>query len=600
MFLSFAVCPQRADAQWQVNGAIVCNATGSQFIPVAVSDGAGGEIVAWYDYRGGQTADIYAQHLLWNGVIDPVWTAANGNANGTLLCGAANNQIYAQIVSDGAGGAIVTWQDYRTGTSYNIYAQHVLASGVLDPAWVAASGNPNGTLVCFAPDDQINPQIITDGAGGAIISWMDQRSGNNEDLYAQHVLGTGIVDPSWTLNGVLLCNDPYDQTYPVMAVDGAGGAVIAWQDGRNSFVPRVYAQHLRGTGVLDPIWTAANGNANGTPVCTTASFQQWVQIVSDGVGGAIICWMDNRNGPSNDIYSQHVLGTGKVDPGWTTNGIVVCDAANDQSNEVMLSDGAGGAIISWLDDRAGSGAQDVYANHVLATGTVDPIWTALNGNANGTLLCNAVYFQSGLQIVSDGASGAIVAWDDTRSGPYSAIDTDVYAQHLKWTGVVDPAWTAADGGDPNGAAVCTATDYQEVRGIVSDGAGGAIVTWMDNRSGTNYDVYAQRIYGTGGVAAVAPQAVEKFAVRSLRPNPARAGATITFELPTAERVSASVYDVSGQLVRTIAAKRDFGAGDHDLVWDGASDSGVPVSPGIYFVRVLAGNNSVARRIAVVR
>ena len=40
----------------------------------------------------------------------------------------------AVIVPDGAGGAIVTWQDGAT----DIFAQHVLASGVLDPAFLAA------------------------------------------------------------------------------------------------------------------------------------------------------------------------------------------------------------------------------------------------------------------------------------------------------------------------------------------------------------------------------------------------------------------------------------------------------------------------------
>jgi hypothetical protein len=34
-------------------------------------------------------------------------------------------------VSDGSGGAIITWKDYRSGTNYDIYAQNVSSDGLL-------------------------------------------------------------------------------------------------------------------------------------------------------------------------------------------------------------------------------------------------------------------------------------------------------------------------------------------------------------------------------------------------------------------------------------------------------------------------------------
>ncbi|MBI1799059.1 MAG: hypothetical protein HYR73_05180, partial [Candidatus Eisenbacteria bacterium] len=78
------------------------------------------------------------------------------------VCTAANNQYSPTIVSDGTGGAIVTWYDYRSRTGSDIYAQHVLASGAVDPAWPA-----DGRALCTAANSQQYPTIITDGAGGA-------------------------------------------------------------------------------------------------------------------------------------------------------------------------------------------------------------------------------------------------------------------------------------------------------------------------------------------------------------------------------------------------------------------------------------------------
>ncbi|MFB3896657.1 MAG: hypothetical protein ACE14V_10185, partial [bacterium] len=41
---------------------------------------------------------------------------------------ATNNQYYPILVSDGSGGAIIAWQDYRNG-NYDIYAQSVTTDG---------------------------------------------------------------------------------------------------------------------------------------------------------------------------------------------------------------------------------------------------------------------------------------------------------------------------------------------------------------------------------------------------------------------------------------------------------------------------------------
>lgn len=96
------------------------------------------------------------------------------------------------VVSEGTGGAIIAWEDNRISTNYDIYAQRVDASGVVQ--WTA-----NGTLVCGAIDLQENPRIVSDSAGGAIILWEDNRSAVDRDLYAQRVDSSGTT--LWTANG---------------------------------------------------------------------------------------------------------------------------------------------------------------------------------------------------------------------------------------------------------------------------------------------------------------------------------------------------------------------------------------------------------------
>jgi len=72
---------------------------------------------------------------------------------------------------------------------------------------------------------------------------------------------------------------------------------------------------------------------------------------------------------------------------------------------------------------------------------------------------------------------------------------------------------------------------------------------------------------------------------SLANNPVLAGMSrIHFGLAHDDRVEIDVYDVAGRAVRRLADRR-FKAGDHDLVWDGADNSGRRLSRGVYFTRV---------------
>ena len=125
-------------AYWVEDGTALCTATASQINPTIALDGSGGAIVTWWDYRSGSNTDVYVQRVNASGAVQ--WTA-----NGVVLCTATENQQYPTIVSDGSGGAIVTWQDYRSGSNYDIYAQSINARGrpgFLGPTIVAVTDIP--------------------------------------------------------------------------------------------------------------------------------------------------------------------------------------------------------------------------------------------------------------------------------------------------------------------------------------------------------------------------------------------------------------------------------------------------------------------------
>ena len=439
-----------AEAAWphdpNVGNVALCTAAGDQNSPAIVSDGAGGAVVAWQDFRSGTNTDIYAQRVKAAGALQ--WTAS-----GVALCTASGNQISPMIVSDGAGGAIVTWQDLRSGTNFDLYAQRVNAAGV--PQWTV-----NGVALCTAASDQYSPAIVSDGAGGAIVTWYDNRGGNY-DIYAQRVNAAGT--PQWTPDGVALCATTGSQDTPAIASDGAGGAIVTWEDGRaGTDQVNIYAQRINAAGT--PQWTA-----NGVALCTATDNQVSPRIASDGGGGAIVCWEDGRVSINLDIYAQRVDAAGV--PQWTSNGVALCNAAGNQVSPTIAPDGTRGAIVAWRDFRRGN--YDAYAQRVNAAGA--PLWTL-----NGVALCAAANNQDFPAVVSDSTGGAIVAWEDTRN-----VNDDIYAQRVIEDGEL--LWGAS------GAAISTAASDQIFPTIDADGAGGAIVAWADHRNGSNYQVYAQRV-----------------------------------------------------------------------------------------------------------
>jgi hypothetical protein len=524
---------------------------------VTVPDGAGGAIIAWYDARN-TGSNIYAQRVDQAGVAQ--WTA-----DGVSLCTTTTSKnVDMMIVSDGTGGAMVTWHEYRNGQDADIYAQRVSAAGV--PRWGA-----DGAGVCTAAgSNQYFPAIASDGAGGAIVAWLDSRSGPNVGDYAVHVQRVNAAGvPQWTADGVTLCTTGYFPSLSIVS-DGAGGAVVAWMDIRSGTNYAVYAQRVNAAGV--PQWAA-----NGVSLCNTANpFESpGPMSASDGAGGAIVTWVDSRTGVSEHIYAQRVSASGA--PQWTAEGVALCTAEpNGQNVPAIVSDGAGGAIVTWEDARSNEGF-DIYAQRVSAAGA--PLWTV-----DGVALCTAGNDQAQPKLVSEGAGGAIVTWPDQRRG--INID-DIYAQGVSATGV--PQWTT------NGVALYALGGGGQPM-IASDDAGGAIVTWGDMRPG----IFAQRVYASGAVAAVPPRsAPASFQLLAPSPNPVRNDQlSIRFNMPSAERVSAEVLDLAGHRVRTLASDREFSAGPQVLGWDGKDDAGVRLPSEVYFVEVRAGAHAEARRVVL--
>src|SRR5262249_7983134 len=158
----------------------------------------------------------------------------------------------------------------------------------------------------------------------------DLRNPADQNIYAQRINGNGTL--VWATDGVPVCTAAGVQEFPQLVADGLGGAVIAWIDRRGTDA-NIYVQHLDASG--NATWAA-----NGVALCGATGDQTELTLSTDGWGGAIALWKDMRNGISTDIFAQRVNSAGVAQ--WAPDGAPVCAATNDQQSPIGIPDGAGG------------------------------------------------------------------------------------------------------------------------------------------------------------------------------------------------------------------------------------------------------------------
>ncbi len=468
---------------WQANGTIICNNDSSDVQDIQVCcDGAGGAIFVWEDNRD-DGGDIYAQKIGASGNI--LW-----GANGTAVCKATGTQSYSTICCDAAGGAIIVWQDDRTGTA-DIYAQRIDRNG--KPLWTE-----NGIVICNAFGNQgLNEHnsLICCYSSYVIIAYQDYRSGN-ADIYAQKLDFLGNIywgnGSAGDRNGTVICNTTDSSSNPVMCCDGVGGAIIAWSEDRSLGTDSdIYAQHIDTNG--NTFWGDGSlGDNNGTFICNITGDQSEPLICCTRNLGAIIAWEDDRAGlPGDGIFAQRIDMNGNIywgdgSPG-DKNGTVIRNYASNIADPDMCCFGDGSAIIVWGDYRGSGGiyAQRVDLNGITYWGNNTP------SDRNGTVICHEVDNQENPMVCCYDSKYAIVTWNDDR---YNSSDDSIYVQKIDLNGTI--YWNNGTTNDKNGSNICNTVNDNSYPVICCDGSGGAIIGWFDQRRDyTSYDLYAQKIKG---------------------------------------------------------------------------------------------------------
>lgn len=472
----------RALAAWPTDPLVnlpVDRSPGIQAYPQAVPDGMGGAFVHYRDYGGAPGEPWAVTHLLGSGIVDPAWpvggvgllgitTSLPDHEGGVVLCGSRVYRLTADgsvwpgwpadglvlpfpsiplfirnsryMVPSGTDGIIVVGIENISSPpmllGQRVYVQRVLLSGVFDPAWPTG-----GRTVAEGPRDGIihfeGVNVVTDDAGGAIVTWGDTEAPAGEYARMQRVRSDGSLDPSWPGSGRIVptdgtpSTDPFDKIPRPMS-DGAGGAYVVRNVDVSSGTSRVVAQHVTGGGVVDwapagiTLFERTDGSiVSGYPFAVAAAGELCVQVESRNAAGI------------QNVVSRIRRSTGAPAPGWPAGGLLVrnhpAPVEPEEGEFVCTLDPSGGVYLATVVD-GGPATLNIEARHVLANGIIDPIWPA-----GGLTVSGAEKNQDLPTICLDPTGGFIAAWRDYRSGSVAPLG-DIFAQRVDGFGYLgDPA-----------------------------------------------------------------------------------------------------------------------------------------------------------------
>jgi len=621
-----AICrvASNGDVLWS---ALVSGQAGIQRGSEIVEDGTGGAIVVWFDERTtGVGAGIYAQRYDSTGVAQ--WTT-DGEFMSDLEPLLLPPLEHISVVSDGANGAILAWQDY----SQIIRVQRIRYDGYRP--WGAfalpVTTTPSGGETWSG--------AATDGAGGAIVTWVrfDGSVGVNFDVRAQRFNAAGVR--LWGNAGIPVTNSPASD-FPQIVPAASGGAIVLWHQFEAETELRL--QQLDAAG--NRLW-GLDGVTVSTGINVTENSGR---LVGDGANGAFVTWMDNRNdSDAADLFAVHVLGTGVVSAQkqLTTSYSVVEDP-------IIVRDGAGGAFVAWrLKQMVNGPIKDLVYYQ----------WLDSSGN---NLLTNGgelLYDQSAAQLTPQALLTSpgqfIVTWEDERNQPFS---TDCFAKLVEGNTVAGTNVVVSPVDLTTGTSPVTLT-FSDVTSAgttsLSTGSGGPALPGTFTFSGTYYnltttagyngtieicivdsaivpvtepsymilhyngttwedvtsflDMWQHKICATttslspfvvgyGTIPSPVGDSPRSFALHANVPNPFNPVTTITYDVGGAgANVEISVFDAAGRLVRELVNEHRA-AGTWSVQWSGDDNRGQRVASGVYFYRMRAGDFVETKKMVLLK
>jgi len=353
-------------------------------------------------------------------------------------------------------------------------------------------------------------------------------------------------------------------------------------------------------------------------VPTPLSCCHYPVATGDSLGNLWVCW--HSGGPGD---GHHIWGNAYIDGQWGSPVLISYPGNHDESAYSMTTDKQGKVWVGWsgafyrsiklcTSFNNGSAWSDTMVIAEYSTWTCGPALTVdTSGNIWAGWLNRGVSEWNVYANYYDGSVWSeprLVSSDTSTPFPYVghwpiAITSDDNGMvWLTWmnpdTNIYYSYWNGSNWSNP--APVDTHPAKDRCPKMTFDGER-IWVTWIRRVDLLDtLSVYASYTYGVGveekPVANLPPSVLE---LSQNYPNPFSSYTTISYQLPSDCHVCLRIYNVAGELVRTLVRKNQE-LGHYSVRWDGKDEKGRVVPSGIYFYHLNAGNCTSTKRMILIQ
>jgi hypothetical protein len=263
--------------------------------------------------------------------------------------------------------------------------------------------------------------------------------------------------------------------------------------------------------------------------------------------GAVLAWGDQR-GPFGEIYAQHVLADGTRDSLWSADGVPVATGSPNRFAPMLGPDGNGGSIVTWSNDVS----QAVAGYFTTRRARIEDMPQLLRAETN-TGYVRLVW--------------TLGAADGTMVRSYRAV--------------ADGAWEALDEPSLDDSLHLVLEDR--------DAPSGGEVAYRLSVTAAEAELFL------APVRVTIPRAPVQLLLERVWTAPGRDAIQFAFALPPGPPARVEVFDVLGrQVAEASLAQFMPGYYTHRVGFKGRAVSGV------YFVRLTQAGRSVSRRMSFLR
>lgn len=457
--------------------------------------------------------------------------------------------VSARVAIDSLGNPWVVWVGHTV--------EHPYYYLICYTKWNGSGWEQQELVVRDDTTDNLMPWIAFDSDGKPWTTWHRYINNRKRDALFSFWDGNG-----WTPEELIHPPDPDTITNACPRIGAGGGELWAiWVHGvKNTPYIDVYASHWNGSSWDPPMMVNDSNNVGDG---------HFLQVVVDSDGHPHFCW---TRYDTNGIFPYYRMYDG-----------------TSFTPEKKMNEPDGGIQGEYL-----SMAIDTVGNYHFAWAAImetPPInayifYRMYDGQNWSPAACVSVLDSLGNwrpRIAANSPDNIWIAWD----GVDRSRDYHIYA--VNYDGL---AWSEEMRLDSD-------ETYDDVSQSISlDRTGNPWVIWSGN------DYSSRQVYYNRWIPTTIDESADVFRgpigiELSSYPNPFDFCTSIGYYLPHKFNVRLAVYNVQGQLVRTLVTEKEK-AGHHTVIWDATDDSGRKVSCGTYFLRLKAGEHTATRKLSVMR